>query len=168
MSAAQEDALLVALMNPNARVPFRGTPGSAGLDLSSAEAAILLPGRSKHVSTGLAVRVPAGTYGRIAPKSGLAKKSLIDVFAGVVDADYRGTVMVQLFNHGTEPFEIHVGDRVAQLVLEKISTAEPWVVPFEALESTARGEGGSVPRTHQSHTLLPTSSENIGNPSFKS
>eukprot|EP01048_Picozoa_sp_COSAG05_P005591 COSAG05_NODE_336_length_11205_cov_4.160544_1_plen_127_part_00 len=75
-----------------------------------------------------------------APRSGLAWKSHIDIGAGVIDADYRGNVGVILFNHGDDEFKVTKGDRVAQLILEKIIT--PPVVEVDDLDATVRGEGG--------------------------
>lgn len=80
------------------------------------------------------------TDGRIAPRSGLASKHFIDTGAGVIDADYRGQVKVLLFNHSEKDFEIKEGDRVAQLVLERIYT--PDVVEVQELEESVRGAGG--------------------------
>merc|ERR1712194_1007406 len=80
------------------------------------------------------------TYARLAPRSGLAAKKMIDVGAGVVDFDYRGEVGVVLFNYGEEDFTVVAGDRVAQLVLEEISMADS--VKVESLSSTERGSGG--------------------------
>ena len=92
------------------------------------------------MSTDLSIATPAGTYGRIAPRSGLAAKHFIDTGAGVIDADYRGEVKVLLFNHSEKDFEIKVGDRIAQLVLERIYTPE--VMEVENLEESVRGAGG--------------------------
>lgn len=78
--------------------------------------------------------------GRIAPRSGLASKHMIDTGAGVIDADYRGQVKVLLFNHGEKDFEVKEGDRVAQLVLERIYTPE--VVEVQELQESVRGAGG--------------------------
>ena len=80
------------------------------------------------------------TDGRIAPRSGLASKHMIDTGAGVIDADYRGQVKVLLFNHGEKDFEVKEGDRVAQLVLERIYTPE--VMEVQELEESVRGAGG--------------------------
>lgn len=80
------------------------------------------------------------TDGRIAPRSGLASKHMIDTGAGVIDADYRGQVKVLLFNHGEKDFEVKEGDRVAQLVLERIYTPE--VLEVQELEESVRGAGG--------------------------
>merc|ERR1719471_2502474 len=90
--------------------------------------------------TDLQIRVPDGTYGRIAPRSGLAAKHFIDIGAGVVDQDYTGNVGVVMFNHNDVPFVIKKGDRVAQLVCEKISYPE--LEEVQSLENTERGEGG--------------------------
>lgn len=78
--------------------------------------------------------------GSVAPRSGLAWKHSIDVGAGVIDADYRGPVGVILFNHSDVDFEVKAGDRIAQLIIEKIMT--PDVMEVEDLDSTVRGEGG--------------------------
>merc|ERR1712151_973250 len=88
---------------------------------AAAEETCVKAGGKAIVKTGLSVAIPWGTYARLAPRSGLAAKRMIHVGAGVVDADYRGEVGVVLFNHGPEPFEVKVNDRVAQLVLEKIA-----------------------------------------------
>ena len=100
-----------------------------------------MPSRGKVlVSTDLSIATPEDTYGRIAPRSGLAAKHFIDTGAGVIDADYRGEVKVLLFNHSEKDFEIKVGDRIAQLVLERIYTPE--VMEVENLEESVRGAGG--------------------------
>lgn len=83
---------------------------------------------------------PEGTYGRIAPRSGLASKHFIDTGAGVIDSDYRGEVKVLLFNHASDDFPIKRGDRVAQLVLERIYTPE--IIEVTDLEESVRGAGG--------------------------
>ena len=87
-----------------------------------------------------AIAVPPGTYGRIAPRSGLAWKNSLDTGAGVIDEDYRGNVGVILFNHSDVDFSFAVGDRVAQLVLERIAIAD--VEEVATLDDTARGAGG--------------------------
>ncbi|PWN18654.1 dUTP diphosphatase [Microstroma glucosiphilum] len=127
--------------HPGACLPTRGSALAAGYDLYSSET-LTLPARGgrKVVQTGIRIKVPQGTYGRVAPRSGLAVKHGIDVGAGVVDEDYRGLLGVLLFNFGEEDFTINQGDRIAQLVLEKIAT--PAVVQVESLEATERGEGG--------------------------
>ena len=76
------------------------------------------------VDTDISIAVPAGTYGRVAPRSGLASKHSIDVGAGVIDADYRGPVKVLLFNFQQSDFKIEAGDRIAQLIVERVSSCE--------------------------------------------
>ncbi|CAA7393670.1 unnamed protein product [Spirodela intermedia] len=141
-NGASEDVplLRVKRLSENAVLPSRGSPYSAGYDLSSA-VDMKVPGRGKAlVPTDLSISIPQGTYARIAPRSGLAWKHSIDVGAGVVDADYRGPVGVILFNHSDVHFEVKAGDRIAQLIIERIMTPE--VVEVENLDSTVRGAGG--------------------------
>lgn len=94
-------------------MPAKGSAYAAGYDLH-ALTATKVPARGKAlVSTGLAMAIPDGNYGRIAPRSGLAAKHSIDVGAGVIDSDYRGEVKVLLFNLGDKDFEVAPGDRIA-------------------------------------------------------
>ncbi|KAL4780194.1 dUTPase-like protein [Aspergillus varians] len=133
-------SLLVKKLTPTATAPTRGSAFAAGYDLYSAKE-IVIPAKGKAlVDTGLAIAVPEGTYGRVAPRSGLASKHFIDTGAGVIDADYRGEVKVLLFNFSDVDFTVKEGDRVAQLVLERIYTPEVMVV--EELEESVRGAGG--------------------------
>ncbi|XP_047317510.1 deoxyuridine 5'-triphosphate nucleotidohydrolase-like [Impatiens glandulifera] len=132
--------LKVKKLSEDAVLPSRASPLSAGYDLSSA-VEMKVPARGKAlVPTDLSFAIPEETYGRIAPRSGLAWKHSIDVGAGVIDADYRGPVGVLLFNHSDVDFEIKSGDRIAQLIIEKIMTPE--VVEVDELDSTVRGAGG--------------------------
>jgi len=130
-------------LSQHAILPTRGSAGAAGYDLSSAKD-VLVPARGKALCpTDLSVALPEGTYGRVAPRSGLAWKHSISTGAGVIDADYRGNVGVILFNHGDADFHVKQGDRVAQLILERIALAEVEEVPEgQDLDATARGEGG--------------------------
>ncbi|KAK6256718.1 hypothetical protein QUC31_000177 [Theobroma cacao] len=132
--------LRVKKLSEKAVLPSRGSPLAAGYDLSSATDT-KVPARGKAlVPTDLSIAIPEGTYGRVAPRSGLAWKHSIDVGAGVIDADYRGPLGVILFNHSDVDFEVKVGDRIAQLIVEKIMT--PDVLEVDDLDSTARGDGG--------------------------
>lgn len=130
----------VKKLSERAVLPSRASSQSAGYDLSSATE-IKVPARGKAlIPTDLSIAIPDGTYARIAPRSGLAWKHSIDVGAGVIDADYRGPVGVILFNHSDVDFEVKVGDRIAQLIIEMIMT--PDVLEVDDLESTVRGIGG--------------------------
>ena len=110
----------VVRLTENAILPTRGSTLAAGLDLYSAYD-LTVPARGLvSVVTDLQIHVPEGFYGRIAPRSGLALQHHIDVGAGVIDKEYRGNVTVILFNHSDKLFVINRGDRVAQLICEKI------------------------------------------------
>lgn len=132
--------LTVKRRSPKAILPKRATVGSAGYDLCSAVDAELAPGARMIVATELSIQVPDGTYGRIAPRSGLAVNHGIDTMAGVIDPDFRGGVGVVLVNLSDQTFKINEGDRIGQLILEKIETPE--VEEVEELDHTVRGEKG--------------------------
>ena len=137
-------ALNVIKINPLATLPARGTPGAAGYDLFSIDNYVVLPGRRVVVSTGITIQLPPGTYGRIAPRSGLAVKHGLDVLAGVVDPDYTGEVKVVLQNTDmNQPFVIRPGYRIAQLILEQCVTPEVVEIPGECTGLvTERGAAG--------------------------
>jgi dUTP pyrophosphatase len=163
------EQLLVKKLNDRALMPVRGSEHAAGLDvhacLPEGEVLIIpgvaqalraaetdrignvlksgdaLPDESfRLIKTGLSMRCPAGTYVRIAPRSGLAYKNGIDVLAGVIDVDYTGEVGVILANYSTKPFEVRHGDRIAQLIMERISMADP--VEVDELPDTVRSSAG--------------------------
>lgn len=129
----------VKKLSPNAKLPERKTPGSAGYDLSSIDNYIIPVNQSVLINTGLAFTVPDGTYGQIAPRSGLSCKGIF-VNAGIIDKDYTGHVKVLLFNFSDKEFEINEGERVAQLIIKKIETPE--ITEVDELDLTERGEGG--------------------------
>lgn len=132
--------LLVKRHSEKAKIPTRGSALSAGYDLYSAEAKTIPPHGKALIDTQISIAVPAGHYGRVAPRSGLASKFMIDTGAGVIDADYRGIVFVLLFNLSDQPFEVSEGDRIAQLIIEKIHTPE--IIEVQDLDETLRGAGG--------------------------
>jgi len=137
-------ALHVTKLVPNAILPARSTDGAVGYDLFSTDAYVVLPGRRIVVSTGISVQLPPGTYGRIAPRSGLAVKHGLDTLAGVIDPDYTGEVKVVLQNlDSQQPFVIRPGYRIAQLILEKCEIVEVVETPTEFTGLvTQRGAGG--------------------------
>lgn len=120
--------------------PARASAAAAGLDLRSRMPYVLEPMERVLVPTGFAFELRPGTYGRIAPRSGLANKHGIDVLAGVIDADYRGEIHVLLINLGDQGFIIKPGDRIAQLIISPIETAS--VMVSDQLGVTGRGAGG--------------------------
>nr|POF19953.1 deoxyuridine 5'-triphosphate nucleotidohydrolase [Quercus suber] len=118
---APPPAMQVKLLSETARAPTRGSAFAAGYDLYAAKETTI-PARGKViVATDISIAVPAGTYGRVAPRSGLASKHSIDVGAGVIDADYRGPLGVLLFNFSETDFQVAVGERIAQLIVERVS-----------------------------------------------
>ncbi|NXH96187.1 DUT protein, partial [Pachycephala philippinensis] len=127
-------------LSDNAVAPSRGSARAAGYDLYSAYDCVIPPMEKAVVKTDIQIALPSGCYGRVAPRSGLAAKHFIDVGAGVIDEDYRGNVGVVLFNFGKETFEVKKGDRIAQLICERIYYPE--LEEVEALDDTERGEGG--------------------------
>jgi len=120
--------------------PKRSSEHAAGADLFAVESFILAPGERRTISTGLSMAIPAGYVGLVWPRSGLALKHGIDTMAGVVDSDYRGEVKVLLINHGKHPFKIQKGDRIAQMLIQKVESANYRMM--DVLPGTRRGEKG--------------------------
>ena len=137
---AQKECLSFKRLDPKALLPTRGSPSAAGLDLYSIEAVSLQPRERRLIKTGLAVDIPDGYYGRLAPRSGLATRKGIDVLAGVIDADYRGEIGCLLYNVGEEIIDLPAQTRICQLIIEKIIT--PDAVWVDNLAETSRGGGG--------------------------
>ena len=136
----RDNHLLVQLLSQNARVPIRGTAEAAGYDLYSAEKTVIPPQGRIKVSTEICIVVTKGTYGRIAPQSGLVMKHSIEIAAGVLDTDYSGPVIVGLINNSNIPFEVKVEDRIEQFILKCIQTPE--LSKVDSLPETVRGNKG--------------------------
>ncbi len=128
------------------QLPAYQTADAAGLDLTAAVAedapVTLAPGGRSVIPTGLAIALPAGTEAQIRPRSGLAARHGITVLntPATIDADYRGEIGVLLINHGSEPFVIRRGERIAQLVIARVIQAQ--LLPVSSLPPTSRGTGG--------------------------
>lgn len=142
MDGVEELELQVTRLHPDAVVPRYAHAGDAGLDLVAVEGAVLAPGARAAVPTGLAVAIPQGWVGLVHPRSGLARRHGLTVAnaPGTIDAGYRGEVQVLLVNLGDQDVEVAAGDRVAQLLLQRIGLAQ--VVEVDALDDTERGRGG--------------------------
>ena len=132
---------------PHARdlpLPEYETPESAGMDVRAAitEPLILQPGERTLIPTGLKIALPPGTEAQIRPRSGLAFRHGITMLTapGTIDSEYRGEVKVRAVNHGSEPFTVERGDRIAQMVIAPVFRAV--INTVESLEDTERGEGG--------------------------
>jgi len=132
--------LKIVKLTNNATTPTKATSLAAGCDLYSAYD-YNVPALGKLlVKTDLVISVPPGTYGRIAPRSSIALNHFIAIGAGVIDEDYRGNVSILVFNHSDTIFTIKKGDRIAQLICEKIE--HPNICEVTSLDKTTRGEKG--------------------------
>ena len=132
--------LNVQLLNQDAVLPSRGSDCAAGLDLYSCDEIFIDANSRAIISTGVAVEIPTGTYGRIAPRSGLAVKKGLDVGAGVCDSDFRGEIKVLLFNHSDDGYLVKKSDRIAQLIITPYVHTS--VTQVDVLDETKRGDQG--------------------------
>lgn len=130
--------------NSDIPLPVYSTPGSSGMDIFAApeEEIVIKKGETALIPTGLQVSIPTGFEGQIRPRSGLALKHGIGILnsPGTIDSDYRGEIKIILINFGREDFRIRRGDRIAQLVITSVVTAD-WS-EVDSLDKTGRGAGG--------------------------
>ena len=105
-------------------LPARGSAGATGYDLCAASNCVIPSWGKGTIEPRLVVSLPLDTYAGIAPRSGLAIRNFIDVGVGVIDLDYRGKMKAILFNHSAENFAVQIGDRIPQLILERIKTPQ--------------------------------------------
>ena len=136
--------LRIKLLRPSAKLPKRSTTGSAGYDLSAClpEDVVVAPGATMSIGCGFALALEEGFAAFIYARSGLGiKRGVVPAnCVGVVDSDYRGEVVVGLKNSSSEPFEVHDGDRIAQMVISRYEA--PGLVVCDDLDETQRGAGG--------------------------
>ncbi|WP_280445061.1 dUTP diphosphatase [Nocardia brasiliensis] len=135
--------IAVLRLDPGIPLPTRAHHGDAGVDLCTTADVILEPGERALVGTGLAIALPVGTVGLIHPRSGLAAKAGLSVVntPGTVDAGYRGEIKVCLINHDPRtPIELRRGDRIAQLLVQRVELVD--FVEVDLLDETSRGAGG--------------------------
>lgn len=134
--------LKVKRLNSHARIPAYAHEGDAGLDLFASTPVVLQPGESALVPTGISLELPPGTEAQVRPRSGLALNHQITVLnsPGTIDAEYRGEIGVILINHGHHPFEVTIGMKIAQMVIQPVLRVT--VEASEALSNTTRGEKG--------------------------
>ena len=121
-------------------IPQYAHAGDAGADITASEKIAIPPRERTVVSTGVRLEIPEGYVGLIWPRSGLAVKKGIDCGAGVIDSHYRGEVKVLLFNHSDNEFQIEPGDRIAQILIQKVERVEFHLV--DQLNETARSDAG--------------------------
>lgn len=134
--------VLVQRLDSSAQVPSRAHPGDAGFDIRALGQWRLAPGERAAIPTGISIAIPRGYVGLVHPRSGLALKHGVTVAnaPGTIDAAFRGEVKVILINHGSEPFVIENGDRIAQLVF--VALAALSLSEVDTLPGTQRGSGG--------------------------
>lgn len=134
--------LPVKLLTETAKLPDKADFFDAGLDLycDEKEVVTLAPGERRKFSIGIAMAIPKGFVGLIWPRSGRADKEGLDTMAGVVDATYRGEVKVLLINHSDEHQVYSPGDKIAQMLIQRIDDFTP--VVYNDLDETSRGENG--------------------------
>ena len=121
-------------------IPKYAHTGDAGADLTASQKMLIPPRDRLLVTTGIHLEIPEGHVGLIWPRSGLAVKKGIDCGAGVIDSHYRGEVKVLLFNHSDNAFQIEQGDRIAQLLIQKVERVQ--FLPADQLSETTRGQMG--------------------------
>jgi len=131
---------LKVTLGVGAKSPYYASSGAAGLDLISSENEWIPSHGWKLIKTGIKIELPFGTYGRIAPRSGLALRSELCIAAGVIDNDFRGEIQILIFNHSSVDFKISKGDRIAKMISEKCYQVEVQVV--NSLSETKRGNQG--------------------------
>ena len=139
-----DQIISVQRLTESAQAPTRANEHDAGWDLYADEDVTISPSTHRTISTGISLEIPEGMVGLIWPRSGLAVKNGIDVFAGVVDAGYRGEVKVCLFNAGSvrsvPNVSIAKGDRIAQILFQPVPSFR--LQEVDSLSTTQRGEGG--------------------------
>ena len=134
--------LQIKKLSPEAQLPTRAHDTDAGFDLYANATVSVASGRNVLVPTGIAVSLPNGTVGLVHPRSGLAARHMITVLnaPGTIDAGYIGEVMVNIVNHGRKPYTIRAGERIAQLLIQRVE--HPEIVEVDELEPTERGTSG--------------------------
>jgi dUTP pyrophosphatase len=136
--------LKVSLCREGAKLPTKGTPGSAGLDIYATADITVRSGDIAEILTGLKMEIPAGCFGLLATRSSMGRRGVrIAAGANIVDADYRGEIVVYLRNDGLYEWQIHKGDRVAQLVIVPYLM----MIPVESDELTATDRLGGFGST---------------------
>jgi dUTP pyrophosphatase len=132
--------ILVKKLMAEAKIPNFALPGDVGMDLYSVEDVVLKPGERISCRTGIAMKIPEGYAGLIWDKSGVSHKFGIKTLGGVIDSNYTGEWMIGLVNLGRDDFEIKKGQKIAQVLFQKVEIAE--VEEIQELPETNRGEGG--------------------------
>jgi dUTP pyrophosphatase len=131
--------LQIKRLHPDARIPSYAHAGDAGMDMYAIEEVTVLPGARVSVGTGIAVALPEGFVALVWDKSGLSHKHGLKTLGGVIDAGYRGEYTVGLINLSDAPYTIQKGDKIAQMLIQKVE--HPEIEEVDELDLTSRGEG---------------------------
>jgi dUTP pyrophosphatase len=126
-------------LHKDAKLPTHGHPGDAGMDFYSAETVIFAPGAQERVHTGVAMEIPEGYVGLIWDKSSISFNLGLKVFGGVIDAGYRGEIIMCLLNTSNKEVKIEKGHKVAQMIIQKFEHCD--ILEADELPGTVRGEG---------------------------
>jgi dUTP pyrophosphatase len=132
--------LKIKKLHPDAKIPSYAHPGDAGMDLFAVERFELKPGERTSLPIGLAIEIPKGYVGLMWDKSGLSHKHGIKTFGGVIDCGYRGEWHVGVMNLGDATYTFEKGDKIIQVLIQKVS--QPTIVEVDELSDSSRGKGG--------------------------
>lgn len=133
-------AIKIKKLDPEAKIPSFAHPGDAGMDLFSLETVIIQPGERVKIRTGIATELPQGYAGLWWDKSGLSNNHGLKILGGVLDAGYRGELLVGLINLSKESYTIEKHHKITQMIIQKIE--HPEIVEASELSDSSRGEGG--------------------------
>ena len=132
--------LKIKKLKGDAKLPSYAHPGDAGMDIYSCEERTLLPQEQALISTGIAMEIPDGYVGLVWDKSGLSTKHGLKTLAGVIDAGYRGEISIALANVGSGPYTFKKGEKIAQMLIQKVE--HPQFQEVDELSESSRGTGG--------------------------
>ena len=132
--------LKIKKLHPAARLPLYAHHGDAAMDFFAFEKTILKPGVQQAVKTGIAMEIPHGYAGLVWDKSGLATQEGLKTMGGVIDAGYRGEIMIGIINLTERPYTLEAGHKIAQMIIQKVESCE--IVEVEELSESSRGEKG--------------------------
>ena len=152
MAIFTANILRFELTNASATAPARATTGSAGFDICSCENEIIKSGQTKIIKTGIKLEIPFGYEVQIRPRSGISAKTDIVVMLGTIDSDYRGEIGIICKNVGLTDYEVKIGDRLAQFVINKVELMELQQAVIET--NTERGAGGFGSTGYRENTEL--------------
>ena len=131
--------LKIKKLVPNAILPNYAHKGDAGMDFFASQITVIKKGERVQVKTGISMAIPEGFVGLVWDKSGLSHKHGLKTLGGVIDAGYRGEIMIGMINLGSEDYTIEAGHKVAQMLIQKVESPE--IIEVEELDDTSRGTG---------------------------